>query len=449
MSTPAKRERTVLSPGTVLDDRFKVLDFLGAGSFGVVYRAQQLVFGEGLREVALKLFDSASLTPTTMQELFSDAVTLIRLQEETPRPEVSRHMIQVYDLGVLRTPAQRAFMSMKLVPGKRTLETAVRRFRDAGGMPLETALGFLRQLLVPLAWMHTLDDPVVHGDLKPDNVLLSGPSDLVVVTDFGLAAPVLLGTAGGEIHYQAPETLLGQPGGPPSDIYGVGLIWYEMLTGRNPFMSVEPENGATDQASVIRALQQARKWPIRAAEPTDRPGWEQRIPPASEINEELRDHPQLESMLNRCLAYLASQRYGTARALLDDLDQYVARGKVTVHLPPSAAPEVGNLKLLAKTPASLVEDSRNLLAQGRAAEALLQAEGALRQNPKLLDALLATARAHAKMGQLAKARETCARAQGLAPRDPQVLLAMADVLEAEGNAGLARALRQQASTQRR
>jgi len=439
-------DRTVMSPGTALDDRFRILEFLGAGSFGVVYRAEQVVFGQGLREVALKLFDSAAITPTTMQDVFSDAVTLIRLQEETPRPEVSRHLIQVYDMGVLRTPAQRPFMSMKLVPGKRTLETAVRRFRDAGGMPVETALGFLRQLLVPLAWMHTLDDPVVHGDLKPDNVLLSGTDDLVVVTDFGLAAPVLLGTLGGEIHYQAPETLLGQPGGAAADIYSAGLMWYEMLTGRNPFLDVLPDNGAIDSASVIRAQQQARKWPIRPAEPTDRPGSEQRIPPASEINEEFRQHPQLESMLNRCLAYLVSQRYGTARALLDDIDRYVATGTVSVQLPASAPPDPHHMTLPAKTPEMLVADSRNLLAQRRAGEALQQAELALRQKPKMMGALLASARAHIALGQIPKAKERHAQVQALRPKSRHVLLLMADIVEAERNAGLARRLREQAAT---
>jgi len=89
-------------------------------------------------------------------------------------------------------------------------------------MPLATAMWFLRQLLVPLAWMHTLDVPVVHGDLKPDNVLLT-PSGDVVLTDFGLAAHLPLRSLGGAISYQAPETLLQHGADSRADIMSSGM----------------------------------------------------------------------------------------------------------------------------------------------------------------------------------------------------------------------------------
>src|ERR1700730_5276953 len=76
--------------GTVLDQRFELREFLGAGNFGAVYRAKQLVFGRPIRDVALKLFKSDRVTRENVHEVFADAVTLIGLQEECPDPDVGR-----------------------------------------------------------------------------------------------------------------------------------------------------------------------------------------------------------------------------------------------------------------------------------------------------------------------------------------------------------------------
>src|SRR5262245_44737720 len=134
----SKKPRPALPPGAILDERFEVQERLGAGAFGAVYRARQMVFGLPFRDVALKLFEAEHVSRANAREVFGDAVTLLGLQE-TQRcpPEVARHMIQVYDLGLLRTPAgEQAFMTMKIVPGRKTLQSAVIRWQDASGIPL-------------------------------------------------------------------------------------------------------------------------------------------------------------------------------------------------------------------------------------------------------------------------------------------------------------------------
>ena len=129
-------------------------------------------------------------------------------------------------------------------------------------MPVELSLTFLRELLIPLAWMHTLENPAVHGDIKPDNILMNGESRLIL-TDFGLAARLPLGSTGGCIPYQAPESLLGGTAEIPSDIYATGLVWYEMLTGHHPFEDVGAEATSTaDVQAYLRAHQESRKWPM-------------------------------------------------------------------------------------------------------------------------------------------------------------------------------------------
>ncbi len=440
----SQTRRQIVPNGVVLDDRFEIVELLGAGCFGAVYRARQLVFGQILREIALKLFEGTAVTRSNVHEVLNDGIRLASLQESDPKPDISRHIIQVYDVGMLHVPEPRAFMSMKLVPGRKTLDHIVRRFRD-GLMPVETSLRYLRQLLIPLAWMHTLDEPVVHGDLKPDNVLLSMNDDLIVA-DFGLAARLPLGTLGGAIAYQAPETLLGQSGLTASDMYGVGLIWYELLTGRHPFDGVGLEaQAADDSGAYLAAHQQARKWPMRPAEPGEELSQAPRIPLASELNEDLREHPQVEALLRRCFAYFPTQRFTHARVLLEAIDRYIGSGSTgDVGAAPAEQPPTLEDVARPKTPAMLVDDSRSLHAQGRHVEALAKTEEALRQDPKHVPAWLARARALAAARQFASAREACGRAQAVAPDDPDVLETLADVYEADQKAGLADNLRKQA-----
>jgi serine/threonine protein kinase len=447
---PPGQKPPVLPEGTVIDGRFELREVLGAGCFGAVYRARQLVFGHALRDVALKLFAADKVTPDNLREVFNDAVTLIALQEEDPLLEVRRHMIEVYDIGLVERPTRQAFMSMKLVPGKKTLEDEIRRFAQ-GGMPLATALGLLRQLLVPLAWMHALPVPAVHGDLKPDNVLVT-PNGEIVLTDFGLAARLPLASLGGAIAYQAPETLLQQGANARSDVYGVGLIWYEMLTGRQPFHGVDLEAQANgDVTAQVHAHAAARKWPIRAATPVEDPQAPGRIPPASERHEELRGHPQLEAMLNRCLAYRQSDRYANARLVLADLDTYARTRAIPVieEVIDTDTDVSIALPQTERTPEQLVADAMAHLAQRAPDRALACVERALRHRPGDIAARIVEAKARFALDDATGGIRACSDAVRLAPKDSRVLDQVADVLDAAGKRGVARSYRDQAAELRK
>jgi eukaryotic-like serine/threonine-protein kinase len=442
--TTEKKQRVALPPGAVLDHRFEIVERLGAGAFGAVYRARQIVFGRKLREVALKLFETEKIGAENFGEVFNDAITLIGMQEEASYAASARHLIQVYDIGVLKTPDEQAFMSMKLVPGRKTLQDAVRRWGRARGMPIETALGYLRQILIPLAWMHTLDIPVVHGDLKPDNILLTDDS-MLVLTDFGLAARLPLGSRGGAIAYQAPESLLHVSAKAPADIYSIGIIWYELLTGRHPFQDVGLAAIADDdQQALIRAHIEARKWCMRPADPVTPNEQDQRIVPASEINKQLLDHPQLEAMLSRCLQFDQSKRYLNAQLLLADIDRYVETGRLsTIVIQPKPDDDEPEIVMQPKTPEIRVQDALSLLKQGQPDTALDQIELALTQKKDFVPAILAKARILAAKKDFKNAREACLIAQAIDPKDPDVFGAMADVLLSQGKADLARNMRSQ------
>jgi serine/threonine protein kinase len=453
MNAPAKNlPPQHLPAGAKLDDRFEVVEFLGAGAFGAVYHARQLMFGRPIRDVAVKLF-SVEVTDTgNISEMFRDALTLIELMDNSQcPPHVSRHLVPVYDVGVLTVEGQRrAFMSMKLIRGKRTLENSVKQWRSAGGMPVATSLALIRQLLVPLAWMHAQESAAYHGDLKPDNVLVMDDNIGIVLTDFGLSGRAMNRGGGGAIAYQAPEVLLNPMAGPIADMYGVGLIWYELLTGKMPFKDVGLQEQADDNIpAYVRANFDARKWPIRAllpADPDDLP----RIPPPSEINEELGKHPRVEEMVKRCLAYRQSDRYPNARQLMEDIDKYVA-GDPSLAIP-SAVPEpdvspVAHLPE-SKTPQTILADAKTLWETGRASQAIALIEGLLKTDPASIGALSALARAQAAGNDYDTALTTCEKIRVKCPDDPAGLDLLADIVEARGEPGMARILRSQAENLR-
>lgn len=432
-----------LSAGTLVDGRFEVRELLGSGGFGDVYRATQLLFGRSVREVALKVFKQRHVSPDNAAQVFADAITLLGLIEDEPPPEVARRMVQVYDLGLTRSPPEgRGYIAMRLVPGRRSLADELRRFAGKG-MPVETSLWYLRRVLVPLAWLHRQDAPLVHGDIKPENLLIAPDGDLVL-TDFGLAARMPLGAAGGTPAYQAPEVLLQGVGTPSSDVYSLGVLWYEMLAGRLPFHAVGLEAlAAGDDAGHRVAQHEARKRGLRVAAQTALSGDADSIASPAEFNPDLREHPQVEALLARCLAYRSSRRFANAGLLLAELDRYAATGRVSAQAldvedpPPQAEPST-------KSAAARVGDALALLAHGDATRALALMVELLADEPGHAPALVVQARALLALGRHDEARRFIGLAVGRQPGDAALVDAYADASEACGQNGMAAALRRQA-----
>jgi serine/threonine protein kinase len=207
------------TPGLVLAERYRIVALLGKGGMGEVYRAEDLKLSQ---VVAIKFLpQSLSEDPAALERFHSE----VRIARQVSHANVCR----VFDIGdVDGIP----FLTMEYVDGE-DLASLVRRI---GRLSQDKAVEIARQICAGLAAAH--ERGVVHRDLKPANVMLDGAGK-VRVTDFGLAA-LAANITGAEVRagtpaYMAPEQLSGKEVTPKSDIYSLGLVLYEILTGKRAF----------------------------------------------------------------------------------------------------------------------------------------------------------------------------------------------------------------------
>jgi len=208
-------------PGTLLAERYRIIAKLGQGGMGEVYRADDLVLGQA---VALKFLPpDVTNNPQTLERFRNE----VRIARQVSHPNVCR----VYDLGEI---AGQLFLSMEYIDGE-DLGVLLRRI---GRLPEAKALEISRKLCAGLAAAH--EKGVLHRDLKPGNIMLDSRGQ-ALITDFGLAA--LAGQVeGAEVRngtpaYMAPEQLEGKEVTVRSEIYSLGLVLYEIFTGKRPFES--------------------------------------------------------------------------------------------------------------------------------------------------------------------------------------------------------------------
>jgi predicted Ser/Thr protein kinase len=206
-------------PGALLASRYRIVALLGRGGMGEVYRAHDLTLGQ---EVALKFLpEVAARNPAALARFYNE----VRIARQVSHPNVCR----VYDLGEVDG---QPYLSMEYIDGE-DLGSLLRRI---GRLPSDKAVETARQLCAGLAAAHAKG--VLHRDLKPANVMLNGRGQ-AVVTDFGLAA-LADEIPGEEIRngtpaYMAPEQLAGREVTVQSDIYSLGLVLYEIFTGKRAF----------------------------------------------------------------------------------------------------------------------------------------------------------------------------------------------------------------------
>jgi len=218
--------------GKVVNDRFRILGVIARGGMGRVYRAEQVPLG---RLVAVKTLDprhaGGDQDPSFQQRFFLEASVASKLQHP--------NTVTVFDYG--RTADGVYFIAMELVEG-RSLFSLI---RGEAPLPAARVVHIALQIARSLREAHRLD--VIHRDLKPGNVLLThhgDEDDFVKVLDFGLVKHVEseaeqeLTQAGlfmGSPKYMSPEQIRGERVDPRSDIYALGVVMYEMLTGKAPF----------------------------------------------------------------------------------------------------------------------------------------------------------------------------------------------------------------------
>jgi serine/threonine-protein kinase len=270
-------------------DRYDLDAELGRGGMGVVFRARDSLLGG--EPVALKvLFADASQAPAI--ERFRREV---RLARRITSPSIAR----THDLGEVSGVF---YLTMELVEGE-SLASHLERLTEQGKrLSPAQAVRIVRAIAEGLAAAHAAD--VVHRDLKPDNVLLGIPSSegdvgRVVITDFGIARAfrgpeAVRATQGiaGTPAYMAPEQLEGKPTDARTDLYALGIVLYECLTGELPF------DGDTPVAMALARLHQS----------------------ARAINPLIGAPPALQELLNDLMARSPDARPADARALIARLD---------------------------------------------------------------------------------------------------------------------------------
>ena len=216
---------------------YRIVEKLGEGGMGTVYRGvDQMVE----RNVAIKVLKpEIAQNPETIERFRTEAVALARLNHPS-----------IATLFAFFKEGDELFMAMEFVPGE-TLEHLIRLH---GAMKWQSAVEVLLWVLEGIQHAHTMG--ILHRDLKPANIMLT-PDGRVKITDFGIARVInttkltrearLVGT----LEYIAPERALGQPADARSDLYSLGVVFYEMLTGRLPFQA------DTDYAIIRAQLDQA------------------------------------------------------------------------------------------------------------------------------------------------------------------------------------------------
>ncbi len=278
----------VLQPGDVLGGRFEILELLGEGGMGTVYKA---IDREVDHIVALKLI---------RPEMAVHPAILARFKQEllTARQVTHRNVIRIHDLSEVDGVK---FITMEFVEGCDLRQLLM----DRGKLPPEEAVEIIRQVCLALDAAHSAG--VIHRDLKPQNIM-KHKQGRILVMDFGLARSLesdgmtQTGALMGTVEYMSPEQALGKHLDGRSDLFTVGLIFYELLTCKTPFKA------DTAMASLLKRNQE-------------------RALPAAELDASIPK--PLSDIVSKCLERDLNLRYQSAQEILADLDAWQGKRPIS------------------------------------------------------------------------------------------------------------------------
>jgi Protein kinase domain len=268
----------IFAPGTEIGRRYEVRRVLGTGGSAVVYAVLDRDLGQ---DVALKVLRAERTTPASLKR-FRREVAIAR---EADNP----HLVRVFDIG---EAGETVFLAMELVVGASLRERIAK-----GPLHVDEAVRIGSEVLEGLAALHGLG--IVHRDVKPGNILIASDG-AVKVTDFGLARrwerdesrATATDTIVGTLEYMSPEQALGHDLDARSDLYGFGIVLFEMLTGEVPFQ------GGSSLGMVVAHLKEPA--PSVASKRPEVPAW-------------------LSRVVARLLEKDPADRYATAQDVLADL----------------------------------------------------------------------------------------------------------------------------------
>jgi serine/threonine protein kinase/tetratricopeptide (TPR) repeat protein len=268
----------LLTPGTRLGERYEVRRVIDWGGYAVVYHAHDRELN---RDIALKVLRRDRDSP--------EAFTRFRREVAVAREAASPHLVRVFDI---ESSDGAMYLTMELVDG-----ASLKKRLQRGAPPIEEIVRIAGELMEGLAALHRLG--IIHRDVKPGNVLIDS-AGRVKLTDFGLARQLAsddetataTGALLGTLAYVSPEQALGQDVDHRSDLYGAGIVLFEMLTGRTPFQT-------KSALGSLLARTRTAAGNVRALRP-DCPRW-------------------VAAVVRRLLEPDPANRYATADAVLLDL----------------------------------------------------------------------------------------------------------------------------------
>jgi eukaryotic-like serine/threonine-protein kinase len=291
-------DSTTLQPGMLLAQRYEVVQILGQGGMGAVYKATDLELN---RTVALKVI---------RPDLARDKAIVDRFKQELllAHQVTHRNVIRIYDLS---EADGMKFITMEYVEGENLLTLIHQKKKFSP----EEAVEIMQQVCRALEAAHSVD--VIHRDLKPQNIMRD-KTGRILVMDFGLARTLegdgmtQSGALVGTMEYMSPEQALGKPLDQRSDIFALGLIFYEMLTGQMPFKA------DSTIASLIRRTQE-------------------RVTPVSDHDNTIPR--SVSEIVTKCLERDLDLRYKTAAELFADLETWQGkRAGATLSFEPKIGP---------------------------------------------------------------------------------------------------------------
>ena len=286
---PSTYASSLLQAGSVIGNRYEILQILGEGGMGAVYKARDLELN---RIIALKVI---------RPELANNPEILQRFKQELilARQVTDRNVIRIFDLG---EAGGVRFITMEFVQG----QTLHQILQKQGKLSPSEAMEIARQMLSGLQAAHR--EGVIHRDLKPGNIMRDAHGR-VVVMDFGLARSLggdgmtRTGTMMGTMEYMSPEQAQAKELDARSDIFTVGLICYEILTGKTPY------HADSVVASLLKRVQE------RAVPPSD---WDASIPQI------------VSELVSKCLERDPADRWQNAQEVLDRIDEIQGKRPMSV-----------------------------------------------------------------------------------------------------------------------
>ena len=276
-----------MAENPILNNRYRLIEQIGSGGMAVIYKAQDMELG---RLVTIKV-----LRPS----LVSDPEFLMRFKREAQAAANLSHpnIVIVYDVG--QDGPKTHYIVMEYVPG----QDLKKLIRARGSFSVDEALAIIIEVCKGVGYAHRAG--LVHCDVKPQNILVT-PDNRIKVTDFGIAraltgaAPQVEDMVWGSPHYFSPEQAAGETPTPASDVYSIGVVLFELLTGRLPF------TGSDYQELAMAHLKE-------------------QPPSILDLNPALP--PELDKIIRKVMSKEPSARYRTADQLGRILEKYMEEGQ--------------------------------------------------------------------------------------------------------------------------